>query len=134
MYNIDYQTKAYLYNKTHVDMHTVHDGLADGTAVGLAVGLVGILVGLIVGTLEDGFAVGATAAEVNINRSLRSFPQKDVKKLSYLHSEDGFAEGVMVGLKLGEEVRIVEGMMVFGNVGVKLGDMVGLMLGSAEGI
>ena len=80
MYNIDYQTKAYLYNKKHVDMHTVHDGLADGTAVGLAVGLVGILVGLIVGTLEDGFTVGATAAEVNINRSLRSFPQKDVKK------------------------------------------------------
>ena len=79
MYNIDYQTKAYLCNKTHVDMHTVHDGLADGTAVGLAVGLVGILVGLIVGTLEDGFAVGATAAEVNINRSVRSFPQKNVK-------------------------------------------------------
>ena len=40
----------------------------------------------------------------------------------------------MVGLKLGEEVRIVEGMMVVGNVGVKLGDMVGFMLGSAEGI
>ena len=102
--------------------------------MGLAVGLVGILVGLIVGILEDGFAVGATAVEVNINRSLRSFQQKRCKKLFYLHSEDGFAKGDMVGLKLGEEVRIVEGMMVVGNVGVKLGDMVGLMLGSAEGI